>query len=101
MHAPVALRWALTVLAVLALQLPHSSQPLYAADTVAVTGLTAERQAAPLGLGEAPPRLGWQLRSSARGTTQSAYQVQGRQHRRRLILTDLPPGELRVADAEM
>lgn len=76
MHVRVALRWVLTVLGVFALLLPHGQQPSNAGDKLAVTGLTAERQAAPLGLGAASPRLGWQLQSSARGTAQSAYQVQ-------------------------
>jgi alpha-L-rhamnosidase len=43
---------------------------------LAVSGLTADRQAAPLGLGDARPDLGWKLDGPGRGRAQSAYQVQ-------------------------
>ena len=46
-----------------------------AAGPLAVSGLTANRQAAPLGLGDARPALGWKLSGDGRGRAQSAYQV--------------------------
>ncbi len=46
-----------------------ASQPL------GVSGLTADRQAAPLGLGDPRPNLGWQLTGDGRGRSQSAYEV--------------------------
>ncbi len=54
----------------LAPALVRAQQPLM------VTALRVEYQAAPLGLDVARPRLGWQLRSSARDVIQGAYQLQ-------------------------
>ena len=41
-----------------------------------VAGLRCEYKTDPLGIDATAPRLSWQLRSDARGTVQSAYQVQ-------------------------
>jgi alpha-L-rhamnosidase len=60
----------------LALPLTSVSVRAEAQEVLAVGGLTAEREASPLGVDAAAPRLGWQLESAARGTLQSAYQVQ-------------------------
>jgi hypothetical protein len=46
-----------------------------AAAPLTVGGLTADRQSAPLGLGDARPALGWTLTGDGRGRSQSAYQV--------------------------
>ncbi|KOU78109.1 alpha-L-rhamnosidase [Streptomyces sp. MMG1533] len=44
-------------------------------EQAAVSGLTAEHRTAPLGVDAARPRLGWRMRSSARGRGQGAYQI--------------------------
>ena len=46
-----------------------------AAAPLRVDRLTADRQSAPLGLGDARPVLGWTLEGDGRGRAQSAYQV--------------------------
>jgi len=46
-----------------------------AAAPLAVSGLTADRQANPLGLGDARPSFSWRLDGDGRGREQSAYQV--------------------------
>jgi alpha-L-rhamnosidase len=46
-----------------------------AAAPLSVTGLTANRQVEPLGLGDARPSLGWTLSGDGRSREQSAYQV--------------------------
>jgi alpha-L-rhamnosidase len=46
-----------------------------AAAPLTVSGLTADRQSEPLGLGDARPSLGWTLHGDGRGREQSAYQV--------------------------
>ena len=46
-----------------------------AAAPLTVSGLTADRQTDPLGLGDARPALGWTLAGDGRGREQSAYQV--------------------------
>ena len=46
-----------------------------AAAPLRVDRLTADRQSAPLGLGDARPALGWTLEGDGRGRAQSAYQV--------------------------
>ena len=53
---------------------PGASAPRGPAPSLA--GLRCEYQADPLGIDVKQPRLGWQLRSDARGVVQSAYQVQ-------------------------
>ena len=45
------------------------------AAPLSVSGLTADRQSEPLGLGDARPSLGWKLTGDGRGREQSAYQV--------------------------
>ncbi len=45
------------------------------ATAVTVTGLRTEYQENPIGIDARRPRLSWQLRSTARGVVQSAYQV--------------------------
>ena len=45
-------------------------------EPLSVAGLRCEYRANPLGIGAAKPRLSWQLRSGARGTVQTAYQIQ-------------------------
>ena len=45
------------------------------AAPLSVSGLTADRQSEPLGLGDARPSLGWKLAGDGRGREQSAYQV--------------------------
>ncbi|MDA0165255.1 glycoside hydrolase family 78 protein [Solirubrobacter ginsenosidimutans] len=45
------------------------------AAPLTVSGLTADRQSEPLGLGDARPSLGWKLTGDGRGREQSAYQV--------------------------
>jgi alpha-L-rhamnosidase len=44
-------------------------------DTIAVDKLTCEYKIDPLGISSQTPRLGWQLSSTERGQSQSAYQV--------------------------
>ena len=56
-----------------------------AAAPLTVSGLTANRAAAPLGLGDARPALGWTLGGDGRGRAQSAYQVVGQQGRRATV----------------
>ena len=46
-----------------------------AAAPLTVSGLTADRQVDPLGLGDARPSFAWQLRGDGRGRVQTAYQV--------------------------
>ncbi|WP_051740722.1 alpha-L-rhamnosidase [Streptomyces xylophagus] len=41
----------------------------------AVTGLTAEHRADPLGVDAERPRFGWHMRSASRGRSQGAYQI--------------------------
>ncbi len=50
--------------------------PAPASGSLSVADLRAEYAANPLGIDVRQPRLSWQLRSPARGVTQSAYQVQ-------------------------
>jgi alpha-L-rhamnosidase len=54
---------------------PLCAAPAAKNAPVAVTALRVEYKENPLGLGTTKPRLAWQLQSSARGVTQSAYQV--------------------------
>jgi len=68
----VAKSITLLSLLVLALTLACSGQKQSA---MRVSGLTCEYLSAPLGLGEAQPRLGWVLDSPRRGEVQSAYRV--------------------------
>lgn len=44
-------------------------------STVRVTHLKCEYQSTPLGIGEAAPRLSWQLESDQRGVSQTAYRI--------------------------
>jgi alpha-L-rhamnosidase len=46
-----------------------------AASPVTVTGLTTERQTAPVGIDAARPRFGWRLTSAAAGQVQGRYQI--------------------------
>jgi alpha-L-rhamnosidase len=46
-----------------------------AAAPLTVSGLTADRQVDPLGLGDARPSFAWQLQGDGRGREQSAYHV--------------------------
>ena len=46
-----------------------------AAAPLSISGLTANRQSEPLGLGDAHPSLGWSLTGDGRGREQTAYQV--------------------------
>ena len=50
--------------------------PAPAPVSLSVADLRAEYAANPVGIDVRQPRLSWQLRSPARGVTQSAYQVQ-------------------------
>ena len=73
-------RTSLLVTGCLAAGLSAVSAPLFAEAwrkeaAVEVASLRTEYRENPLGLGTPKPRLSWQLRSSARGVTQSAYQV--------------------------
>ncbi len=50
--------------------------PLAAQSRLSVTGLLTEYRANPLGMDALVPRLSWRIESSARGTMQSAYEIQ-------------------------
>ena len=65
---------ALAALVAAALTAP--ALPAGAAESIAVTGLRADGMVRPLGIDDTTPHLNWQVTSSARGTTQTAYQVQ-------------------------
>ena len=62
----------MTATAALASAAPVKARP---GKGVTVALLRTEYQTDPRGLGERKPRLSWQLRSTARGVTQSAYQI--------------------------
>ena len=66
-----------------------SSQP--AATTLAAVALRTEYKENPVGIDARQPRLSWQLRSDARGVSQSAYQV-----RVALSEPDVRPGRRRA-----
>lgn len=51
------------------------AQPSHGAEEGAVSGLTVEHRTDPLGVDVARPRLGWRMRSAARGRGQGAYQI--------------------------
>ncbi|MBE3100214.1 MAG: family 78 glycoside hydrolase catalytic domain, partial [Planctomycetes bacterium] len=65
-----------------------------AATTLAVVALRTEYKENPVGIDARQPRLSWQLRSDARGVSQSAYQV-----RVALSEPDVRPGRRLVWDS--
>jgi len=54
---------------------PPAATPLLAQTTLKLAGLRTEYKENSLGIDTRKPRLSWQIRSDARGLTQSAYQV--------------------------
>jgi alpha-L-rhamnosidase len=63
------------VLAALVPSLAALSWAAPAKTSLSVGGLRTEHRANPVGIDAPKPRLGWQLRSDARGVVQSAYEI--------------------------